>query len=242
MFALGLALVLPGFVLAVDTEETLRYYLAKSDLVVVGEFTSEPVVKEAIFETRHHEADFKIAQVIKWDAPKTRVGETIKVGILLEGEERLPEMKKGGKCMLFLECHALKPKPAYITADNWFGVQRPNPRLASALAQVIKEQKKYPLRVPAEKEIAQFYPDPVFRYKYFKDFKIDRADLVKILRDYHVIPKQDWKHKYNHVGFGDCTGTIVLRDGTKIQYMVRFGGLATLTFLDGRMLFLVDEK
>ena len=243
MFALGLALVLPGFAVAGDIEETLRFYLAKSDVVVVGEFASEPAEVMANVELRHSQADFKITEIVKWDAPdKTKVGDTIKVHILLDAEERLPELKKGGKCMLLLKCQDLKPTPSYLTADIWFGVQRPNARLAKALAAVVAEQNKRPLRVPAEKEIEMFYPDPVRRDVHIKDFKIDKADLVKILHDYHVIPKQDWKHNYSHVGQEDRTGTIVLRDGNKIQYMVRPGGLASLTFLDGRKLFLALEK
>jgi hypothetical protein len=243
MFALRLALVLPGLVVAGDTEEALRLFLAKSDVVALGEFTTEPLGKETNGEYRHYQADFKITQVIKWDAPgETPVGKNIEVHILLEGEERLLEMKKGGKCLLFLQCHDLKPNPSYITADFWFGVQRPNPGLAKSLSRIVTEQKKTSLSVPAEKDIELFYPDPVRPDVHFKDFKIDKAALAKILGDYHVIPKQDWKHNYSHVGGEDRTGTIVLRDGTKIGYMVRPGGLAALTFLDGRKLFLAREK
>jgi hypothetical protein len=241
-FALGLALMLPGIVSARDPDEALRLFLAKSDVVVLGEFTTEPVGEKA-FEYHHFQADFKITQVIKWDAPgESRVGETIKVHILLEGEERLPELKKGGKCLLFLECHTLKPNPSYITADFWFGVQRPNAGLAKALSRIVADQKKFPLRVPDVKDIELFYPDPIRPKGFFKDFKFERADLDKVLRDYKVIPKQDWKHNYSHVAFGDRTGTIVLRDGTRIQYMVRPGGLAALTFLDGRKLYLFNGK
>jgi hypothetical protein len=243
LLALGLAVMLPGLVVGGDIEEGLRLFLAKSDVVALGEFTTEPVVKETNWEYRDYQADFKITQVIKWDAPgQTRVGEIIKVHILLEGAERLPEMKKGGECLLFLECHNLKPNPSYITADFYFGVQRPNKGLANALSRIVTEQKKTPLTVPAEKDIESFYPDPVRPDVHFKDFKIDKTNLGMILRDYHVIPKQDWKHNYSHVGGEDRTGTIVLRDGKKIQYMVRPGGLASLTFLDGRKLYLARAK
>ncbi len=246
MIALGLALVLPGLVVAGDLEETLRFYLAKSDVVVLGEFTSEPVLAKTKFASGG-EADFKIAQLIKWDAPgESRVGATIKVHIVravlhgddFEPEDRLPELKKGGKCILFLECRDLKPTPSYITADIWFGVQRPSPWMAKSLARIVAEQNKRPLSVPAEKEIDEFTADKVRPNVHFKDFKVDKADLLKILRDYHVTPKQDWKHGYSHVLGEDRTGTIALRDGTKIEYMVRPGGLASLTFPDSRKLFL----
>jgi len=246
MIALGLALVLPGLAVAGDPEETLRFYLAKSDVVVVGEFTSEPIHKSNKFGS-HDQVDFKIARLLKWVAPgEVRVGDTIKVHIVravlhsddFEPEDQLPELKKGGKCILFLECHDLKPTPSYITADTWFGVQRPSPWMEKSLARIVTEQSKRPLRVPAEKEIEQFTADKVRLDVHFKDFKVEKADLLKILRDYHMIPKQDWKNGYSHVAGEDRTGTIALQDGTKIQYMVRPGGLAALTFPDGRQLFL----
>ena len=243
MIALGLALVLPGLAVAGDPEETLRFYLAKSDVVVLGEFTSEPIHKSNKFGS-HDQADFKIAQLLKWDAPgEAQVGGTIKVHIMrfeLEPEDRLPELKKGGKCFLFLECHDLKPAPSYITADIWFGVQRPNPFMGKSLSRVAAEQKKTPLRVPAEKDIEQVSADRVGRADTSKNFKLDKADLLKILRDYHVIPKQEWKRIPHY--FEERTGTIRLRDGTRIEYMVYPTGLATLTFPDGRTLYLYREK
>lgn len=249
--ALGLALAPPSLAVAGDLEETLRFYLAKSDVVVLGEFASEPIRKGTSKFGTQYEADFKIAQILKWDAPgETKVGATIKVHIVravlheedFEPEDQLPDLKKGGKCILFLDCYDLKPTPSYITADIWFGVQRPSSWMAKSLARIATEQTKRPLRIPAEKEIEQFTADPVRPDVHFKDFKVDKADLLKILRDYQVIPKQDWKHGYSHVAGEDRTGTIRLRDGTKIEYMVRPAGLATLAFPDGRKLFLAREK
>ena len=112
--------------------------------------------------------------------------------------------------------------------------------LAAVLAQNSTACPPTPPRVPVEKEIDRVTPDPVHRgpNDYFKDFKIEKSDLLKILRDYDVIPEREWLHNYSHVAFGDRTGTITLRDGTKFKYMVRPGGLATLTFPDGQKLFL----
>jgi hypothetical protein len=243
LFALGLTLGLPGLVVAGDFEATLRHYLAKSDVIVAGEFTSEPAGNQVNGGFHHYQGDFKITRIVKWDSPdETRVGDTIKVHILLDGDERLPELTKGGKCLLFLTCRHLKPNPSFISADPWIGVQRPNAGLEKTLSRLVVEQKNTPLVVPAEKDIDLFYPDPVRRDVHFKDFKVEKADLVKILRDYHVVHKQHWLHRYAHVGGEDRTGKIVLRDGTPIQYMVRPGGLTTLTFRDGRTLYLAREK
>lgn len=248
--ALGLALALLSLVVAQDPE-TLRFYLAKSDVVVLGEFAGEPIRKGASKFGTHYQADFKITQLLKWDAPgETKVGATIKVHILrgvlhkddFEPEDPLPDLKNASKCILFLTCYEEKPTPSYSTADAWFGVQRPSSWMAKSLARVVAEQAERPLRIPAEKEIDQVTADPVRPNVHFKDFKVDKADLLKILRDYHVIPKQDWKHGYSHVAGEDRTGTIWLRDGSKIDYMVRPAGLANLAFPDGRKLFLAREK
>jgi hypothetical protein len=243
LFAPVLALLLPGLVVASDTEETLRYYLTKSDVIVIGEFATEPVGKEPNEEFRYYQADFKITEIVKWDAPvEPRVGMTVKVHLLVPAGEQRPELKKGGACMLFLGCREVQPTPSFITADLWFGVQRPSPGLAKALSRSVAEQKKTPLSVPAEKDIDLFYPNPNPPDAHFKEFKIDRADLVKILRTYHVVPKYNWENEYSHLDGDDRTGTIVLRDRTRIQYMVRPGGLACLTFPDGRRLFLARDK
>lgn len=249
MIALGLSLVFPRLVSAGDLEETLCFYLSKSDVVVLGEFASEPIRKGASKFGTDYQAEFKIAQLLKWDAPgETRVGATIKVHIVravlyaddFEPEDQLPELKMGGKCILFLECRDLKPTPSYITADLWFGVQRPSSWMARSLARIVAEQAKRPLRVPAEKEIEQVSADRVGRVNTSKNFKLDKADLLKILHDYHVIPKQEWKRIPHY--FEERTGTIRLRDGTRIEYMVYPAGLGTLTFPDGRKLYLFREK
>src|SRR5262245_54157694 len=131
---LALALALPGLAATRDTEEIL---LAKADVVVLGEFVSDPVRKAPREGVAHYQADFRIAQVIKWDAPgEVKAGAAIKVHVVRsekEAEDRLPELKKGGKCLLLLVCHDRKPAvPSYITADEWLGVQRASPALAKS--------------------------------------------------------------------------------------------------------------
>ena len=61
------------------------------------------------------------------------------------------------------------------------------------------------------------------------------AYLKTVLKDYHVISKDDWTHKYSHVADGDSTGTIEwTEDASKVwKWMVRQGGLATVTDENG---------
>ncbi len=50
-------------------------------------------------------------------------------------DDRPPELKKGGKCILFL-------KNTHESADLWFAVQRPSSRMALSLARVVAEAAK----------------------------------------------------------------------------------------------------
>jgi hypothetical protein len=121
-------------------------YLSKSDVVVLGEFTSEPIGLSKEAGVISYVADFRIAQLIKGGAlGERRVGGTIKVNIVRfesEPEDRSPELNKGGKCVLFLRCNDPRPGPRYVTSDMWFGIQRPSPWMVRALSRLAKEASK----------------------------------------------------------------------------------------------------
>jgi hypothetical protein len=136
LILLGVGLI-PAAATADDGDDTLRAYLAKSDVVVLGEFTSDldGVTGEA--GVVHYAADFKIARLLKGEARgERRVGGTLKVTVVrfeAVPEDRTPELKKGGKAILFL-------KATHVTADVWFGVQRPSPWMAKSLARLAAEK------------------------------------------------------------------------------------------------------
>ncbi len=94
---------------------------------------------------------------------------------------------------------------------------------------------------PKSSDIAEFKANPLSSTTYFKDFKVGRTDLEDILRTWHQVSQEHWQHGYSHVAFGDRTGTIKLKDGTSIKWMVRPGGLASFTFQDGTALYLAKE-
>lgn len=102
--------------------------------------------------------------------------------------------------------------------------------------------------VPQPDNITEFKADPappkgVLRTAGTRigDFKITRKDIENILRTWHQISKSHWEHGYSHVANEDRTGTIKLKNGTTIRWMVRPGGLATVTFENGTKLYLAEE-
>jgi hypothetical protein len=142
---LSIAVLLPAVVLADDGDGTLLTFLAKSDVVLLGEFTSEPLGESTEGGVMHYLADFKISQLIKGEPRgQRRLGGTIKANIVrfeFEPEDRLPELTKGGKCILFLKCNDRQETPSYITSDIWFGVLRPSPSMAKSLARLATAER-----------------------------------------------------------------------------------------------------
>lgn len=94
---------------------------------------------------------------------------------------------------------------------------------------------------PEPGDIADFHADPVPARTHFKTFKVERKDLEDVLRTWHQVSEDHWRHGYHHLAGEDRTGTISLKDGTSIKWMVKPGGLAALTFKGGAILYLARE-
>ena len=97
---------------------------------------------------------------------------------------------------------------------------------------------------PKPDDIKEFVADPISfsSSDHFKDFKVTQKDFEAILKNYFRVEEEKWKHGYSHVAFRDRTGHVILKDGRKIKWMVRPGGLAWLEFPDGKKMFLAASK
>jgi hypothetical protein len=125
-------------------DDTLKYFLSKADLVVLGEVTRDPVgITSAGSVTDFF--DFKIAQVLKGKGPAE--GTTMKVSALyftFDPEDQPRELRKGGKCILFLKAAPPKVSPAWTTVDPWIGVQPASPFKARNLARLAADEVPEP--------------------------------------------------------------------------------------------------
>ena len=95
--------------------------------------------------------------------------------------------------------------------------------------------------LPKAKDIVEFKVYSISPHASVKDFKIEKRDLEHIITTYYQISEENWRHSYHHIAMSDMTGIIILKDGTEIKWMVRPGGLATLTYPDGHIIFLAKE-
>jgi len=94
---------------------------------------------------------------------------------------------------------------------------------------------------PKTSDIIEFKADLIPARARFKDFKVERNDIEEVLRTWYQVSQEHWQHGYSHVAFEDRTGTIKLKDGRTIRWMVRPGGLAKFAFQDGTALYLARE-
>jgi hypothetical protein len=120
-----------------DGDDTLRYYLSRSKLVVAGEIKTEPervVEGEGIVRSRF---EFQVSHHIA--GPST--GPSIPVVVLRHeriGAGGVRPLEKKQSCILFLNPAVDWVTPTWESADVWFGVQENSNAMHTALTRLAK--------------------------------------------------------------------------------------------------------
>jgi hypothetical protein len=129
---------------AEDSDDTLRFYLAKSELVVTGSIQSEPAGIVDMKGFVAYLCQFRVHDVLKGDAALK--GTVFWVGIdrhEVGEQDKHHLIKMGGESLLFLK-RSKQKSPTWVTADSWFGIQHPGPSLSRALRRVAGEAAASP--------------------------------------------------------------------------------------------------
>jgi hypothetical protein len=127
-----------------QSDDTLRFYLSKSELVVTGSIQTEPagtIDKKGFIA---YLCQFKVEDVLKGDAAFK--GKEIWVGIdryEWGGQDKHPLIKIGGECLLFLKSSPPNA-PTWMTSDAWFGIQHSTASLSRSLKRVLGETAANP--------------------------------------------------------------------------------------------------
>ena len=79
-------------------------------------------------------------------------------------------------------------------------------------------------------------PPPLFRNA---DAKAEADSARRVLTSYCVAELEDW-NRVPHIAFRDRTGTAKLRDGTRVDWTIRPGGIAFLEHPGGEVTYLLD--
>ena len=132
---LALPLLLLCTVCAADAgDDTLKFYLSRAELVVVGTIVSEPMGTIKEVGVLDYSTDFRVKGVLKGD--RDLEGNTMRINIQrfeMTEKDRNPLIKKDSGCLLFLKKESDGTRPQWTTADPWFGVQWPSPSMENAL-------------------------------------------------------------------------------------------------------------
>jgi hypothetical protein len=113
-------------------EDTLKFYLSKSDCVVLATITNVICATTDPSAPRYL-CTIKIDEVYKGDPHMT--GSITNVSIQRREEkdtDQHPSLHDGGKCTPFLKIRT-DGVPGLRSADDWFGVQYPNSAMGSAI-------------------------------------------------------------------------------------------------------------
>ena len=128
---------------AAGSDDTLRLFLSKSDLVVLGTIVTEPTGVFSEAGVPNYICQFKVSDVCKGNAELK--GKTIRVNIMrfeMDKKDHHPLIKKDAECILFLKNRGEGAIPQWVTTDFWFGIQQPIPWMVKSLKRLAMQDKK----------------------------------------------------------------------------------------------------
>jgi len=122
-----------------SSDDTAKFYLSKSDVVLHGTMLEGPLVFHGSSGIYNHSRKFKVSDVLKGDS--TLKGTTVRVNIISIGFADPLIHTKNTECILFLK-QSPNNVPHLETADFWFGIQYPFPWMIKSLKRLAKQEKK----------------------------------------------------------------------------------------------------
>jgi hypothetical protein len=133
-------LVATPFARADTDDDTLKFFLSKSELVVVGKITTEPFGLITEVGVPNYSCEFKIHEVLKGDAALK--GQVIRINIKRferTNKDKHPLIKKDSDCIVFLNSD--RPNiPHWVTSDFWFGLQHPSESMMCSLKRLCNKE------------------------------------------------------------------------------------------------------
>ena len=119
-------------------DDTLKFYLSKSDCVVLATITDVTCVTTDP-ERPNYLCTIRVAEVYKGDPQMAGVTTNVNIRRFEETpQDRHPSLRKGGRCILFLKNAAnTNTVPRLSSADMWFGVQCPSAAMGKSIERIL---------------------------------------------------------------------------------------------------------
>ncbi|MBC8350476.1 MAG: M48 family metalloprotease [Planctomycetes bacterium] len=139
--------------------DALREYLAESDLCLAGTITSEAMGVTGEAYVVNYSCEFDVTEVLcgKCDEKKPRVNI---VHFEKTEEDRLPFVRKGGKCILFLKRLPKGNFPVWQSINMRYGTERYSYQLAKAIKRVASERSNDEEDADADSENGESSDNP----------------------------------------------------------------------------------
>lgn len=138
ILALALISLLTASAWADQGDDTLRRWLAKADVVLVGKIRTPPLATTMELGVINYHVDLDVTGWLKGKGPKdaNRMRATV-VRFELDEDDRVSWLVKDSEVILFL--NRTKGSGALRTTDNWFGAQKKRTWLLRSLKRLAKE-------------------------------------------------------------------------------------------------------
>ena len=121
------------------SERTLKFFLAKSTLVVSGTIASRPEYVEEAPGVANYKCVFEVEDVLKGSPALKSKKIEVNIARLEDGmQDRHPLIRQQSSCILFLKAMPKGKMPYWKTCDFWFGLQHPSPRMVEAIKKIEK--------------------------------------------------------------------------------------------------------
>jgi hypothetical protein len=127
-----LCLFLPTLARADDGDDTLKFYLGKSDVVLVGTVLESPVAYTFESGVPNYACSVNVEEVLKGDAALKGKQSIVVVRFESDASDRTVKLEKGAKLIFFLS----QNDKSLSTVDVWFGVQPYGKWMAQSLARL----------------------------------------------------------------------------------------------------------
>lgn len=142
-----------------DSDDTLAFYLAKSDVVIRGKIMNEPTGISDEAGVVHCLCAVEVIDEVY--NPGWNFGKRVAVEVIrfeMGDADRHPLVKKDRECLLFLKRKPRCESPDWQTADFWFGVQRPTPRKIQAIKR-LGERTVKPVKLEPVSKVPTYEPE-----------------------------------------------------------------------------------
>ena len=136
---LAMCIVSPAITNADDSDDTLKFYLSKSDLIVAGKLANTPLGVTNEIGVIEYVCEYVVSDVIKGD--KSLSGKTIKLTVTrfeMDAKDRTTLLAKNAESIIFLKQQKAGSIPKWKTTDFWFGIQPQSSWMVRSLKRLSK--------------------------------------------------------------------------------------------------------